>query len=99
MDLSKDALTLTGSNSDISIETIISIPDDNAALQIEQEGAVVLRARFFSEIVKKIPELTMRIEITETVQSTTAARSPVFTSNRLNAEEYPPLPEINSKAQ
>ena len=55
MDLSKDALTLTGSNSDISIETIISIADDNAALQIEQEGAVVLTASFFSEIVMKLP--------------------------------------------
>ena len=99
MDLSKDALTLTGSNSDISIETIISIADDNAALQIEQEGAVVLPARFFSEIVKKLPEQTMTIEINERFQATITSGSAEFTINGLNAEEYPHLPEIDSKDQ
>ena len=98
MDLSKDALTLTGSNSDISIETIISIADDNAALQIEQ-GAVVLPARFFSEIVKKLPEQTMTIEINERFQATITSGSAEFTINGLNAEEYPHLPEIDSKDQ
>lgn len=37
MDLSKDALTLTGSNSDISIETIISIADDNAHYKLNKK--------------------------------------------------------------
>ena len=34
LDLSEDGLTMTGSNSDISIETVISIADENAALNI-----------------------------------------------------------------
>ena len=56
LDLSEDGLTMTGSNSDISIETVISIADENAALNIEKTGSVVLPARFFNEIVKKLPE-------------------------------------------
>lgn len=36
LDLSEDGLTMTGSNSDISIETVISIADENAALNIEK---------------------------------------------------------------
>src|SRR5699024_8321525 len=95
MDLSTDALTLTGINSDIAIETIISIADDNAALQIELEGAVVLPARFFSEIVKKLPEQTMTIEINERFQATITSGSAEFTINGLNAEEYTHLPEID----
>ena len=55
LDLSEDGLTMTGSNSDISIETVISIADENAALNIEKTGSVVLPARFFNEIVKKLP--------------------------------------------
>ena len=48
LDLSEDGLTMTGSNSDISIETVISIADENAALNIEKTGSVVLPARFFN---------------------------------------------------
>ena len=58
LNLSADALTITGSNSDISIETILSIADEDAQLTIEEPGSVVLPARFFGEIVKRLPEDT-----------------------------------------
>lgn len=47
-----DQLVLTGSNTDISIETTISVNDPDAELDIEQTGDIVLTARFFSDIVK-----------------------------------------------
>ena len=68
--LSADALKLTGSDADISIETIISIGDDKAALQVEEEGSVVLPANFFINIVKKLPEDSMTLDVNERFQAT-----------------------------
>ena len=55
-DLHDDCLILTGSDSDISIEAFISQEDEKNNLTIDQAGSIVLQARFFSEIVKKLPD-------------------------------------------
>lgn len=44
--LTNDGLTLTGSNNDVSIETMISIGDKAAELTIASTGGVVVPARF-----------------------------------------------------
>ncbi|HCE12558.1 MAG TPA: DNA polymerase III subunit beta, partial [Enterococcus sp.] len=51
--LTDQGLTLTGSNADISIETFLSADNEKAQMNIEQTGAIVLQARFFSEIVRR----------------------------------------------
>ena len=99
LDLSTDGLTMTGSNSDISIETVISIADEKAALNIASTGSIVLPARFFSDIVKKLPEDVMDFEVNERLQATIRSGSTEFTINGLNAEDYPHLPEIDSNEQ
>lgn len=99
LDLSTDGLTMTGSNSDISIETVISIADEKAALNIASTGSIVLPARFFSDIVKKLPEDVMDFEVNERLQATIRSGSTEFTINGLNAEDYPHLPEIDSSEQ
>jgi len=52
-------LLLTGSNADISIETLIRADDPDIGLAIDEPGSIVLTARFFSEIVKRLPEKDM----------------------------------------
>ncbi len=52
--LSQEGLTLTGSDADISIEATLASNDEKNQLVVEEAGAIVLPARFFSEIVKKI---------------------------------------------
>ncbi|MCT7716344.1 MAG: DNA polymerase III subunit beta, partial [Lactobacillus iners] len=52
IDLSENTLTLTGSDTNISIKIDIPKSDD---LHIESTGSIVLPARFFSEIIKKLP--------------------------------------------
>lgn len=91
-----NGLTLTGSDSDISIETTLSIADETAALNIEDTGAIVLPARFFSDIVKQLPDQTMTVEITAGFQTTITSGSALFTINGLDANTYPHLPEIES---
>lgn len=57
LDLSEDGLTMTGSNSDISIETVISIADENAALNIEKLGA------WFYQLVSSMRSLKSYLKI------------------------------------
>ena len=57
LDLSEDGLTMTGSNSDISIETVISIADENATLNIEKLGA------WFYQLVSSMRSLKSYLKI------------------------------------
>ncbi|SEM33741.1 DNA polymerase III, beta subunit [Ligilactobacillus sp. WC1T17] len=99
LNLSEDALTLTGSNSDISIETILSIADEHAALNIEEPGSIVLPARFFSEIVKKLPADQMQVTVNDRLQTTIISGPAEFSINGIDAQAYPHLPEIDSREQ
>lgn len=97
IEVSASKLSLTGSDADISIETIINQEDDNAALEIEEPGSVVLPARFFNEIVKKLPEDTMTITIDARFQATIKSGQAEFIINGIDAETYPHLPEIEAE--
>src|SRR5699024_11036274 len=59
-DLQPDGLILTGSDSDITIQTKIETSDD---LVIEQTGGVVLNSRYILEIVRKIDSDEISLEI------------------------------------
>ena len=56
MVVANDSITLTGSNSDITIESVMSASNEDYELKIDEPGSIVLPARFFSEIVKKLPD-------------------------------------------
>jgi DNA polymerase-3 subunit beta len=99
LELTADKLTLTGSDADISIQTVISTTNENAQLEILQPGSVVLPARFFSEIVKKLPTDNFSIEVNENLQTTILSGPASFTVNGLDAVEYPHLPEVESSQQ
>lgn len=92
----EEGLTLTGSDSDISIETFIPTTDEANALTIEKTGSIVLQARFFSEIVKKLPEDNMEIEVLDHFQTLITSATASFTINGLDANNYPHLPVIDT---
>lgn len=94
---SEDGVQLTGSNSDISIETFIRTDDDQASLEISGEGQIVLQpARFFSDIVNKLPDETFTVEVKDHVQTAITSASSSFIINGLDAGNYPHLPEIDT---
>ncbi|MHA3064959.1 DNA polymerase III subunit beta [Lacticaseibacillus saniviri] len=94
--LSDTGLVLTGSDADISIESRINATSENNDLQIESTGSIVLPARFFSEIVKRLPENTMTLEVKDNFQTLITSGSSEFTINGLDANNYPRLPEISA---
>lgn len=94
---SQEGIQLTGSNSDISIETFIKISDEQSGLTIEEEGQIVLQpARFFSDIVNKLPDENFTVEVKDRVQTSITSASSSFIINGLDAANYPHLPDIDT---
>jgi DNA polymerase-3 subunit beta len=93
LDLSDDALVLTGSNTDISIQITIPVNED---LTVDSTGSIVLPARFFSEIIKKLPGKDFSFEVGTSFQTKIKSENSDFTINGLDANNYPRLPEIGS---
>lgn len=97
--LTNDGLTLTGSNNDVSIETMISIGDKAAELTIASTGGVVVPARFFIEVVKKLPEEMVTFELKDRSVVELSSGKASFTLNGTDPEGYPQLPAIDSSTQ
>ena len=96
MVVNEDNIVLTGSNSDITIESVINANDADNDLTIEETGAIVLPARFFSDIVKKLPDKKATIEVTSGFQADITSGSAKFQINGQDAENFPHLPEIET---
>jgi DNA polymerase-3 subunit beta len=90
-----EGLTLTGSDSDISIETFIPKEEEGSEIvRIEEQGSIVLQARFFAEIVKKLPGEEIELIVQDQFATTIRSGSSVFNLNGLDPEEYPRLPQL-----
>lgn len=97
LEVEDDQIILTGSNTDISIETTILTNDEEAGLNIKSTGSVVLTARFFGEIVKKLPDETLTLTVSDGFQTTITSGAAEFKINGLDANNFPHLPEIDSQ--
>ncbi|WP_207694369.1 DNA polymerase III, beta subunit [Enterococcus sp. DIV0212c] len=97
--LTDEGLSLTGSNADISIESFLSQEDEKAQMTIESTGSIVLQARFFGEIIRKLPEDMFTLEVLENNQVAITSGKADFTVNGLDADNYPHLPVIDAKNQ
>ena len=88
LNASKDGLTLIGSDMDVSIQTKVEA-------DVLEEGSLVIDSKIFGEIIRKLPNSDIRIEIIEndTVQIT--CEKSVFNVVYMNADEYPQLPKID----
>ena len=96
INVTNETLTLTGSDSDISIENEIKADDSDYELSVEEPGAIVLPARFFSEIIKKLPEDTFTLAVNDRFQATITSGQTEYQVNGVNPENYPHLPEVDS---
>ena len=92
--LESTGLTLTGSDTDVSIETTIPVTDDQAKLQISEQGALVLPAAFFTNIIKRLPGETFTLANTTGFQAKITSESAEFDINGQDANNYPHLPEV-----
>jgi len=94
----EEGVSLTGSDSDVSIESFIPKEDgEKVIVEIKQTGAIVLQAKFFSEIVKKLPTDHVEIEVQNHLQTIIRSGTSEFNLIGLDADEYPHLPKIEAE--
>ncbi|AGK51786.1 DNA polymerase III subunit beta [Bacillus sp. 1NLA3E] len=93
-----EGVTLTGSDSDISIESFIPKEESSDEIvEVKQTGSIVLQAKFFSEIVKKLPTDSVEIHVENHLQTVIRSGKSEFNLNGIDAEEYPHLPQIDEE--
>lgn len=91
----EEGITFTGSDSDISIESFVPKEEDGDEIAvIQQTGGIVLQAKIFGELVKKLPMDIVEIEVVNQFQTIIRSGKSNFNLNGLDAEEYPHLPQI-----
>ncbi|CAG9622876.1 DNA polymerase III subunit beta [Sutcliffiella rhizosphaerae] len=94
----EEGVTLTGSDSDISIESFIPCEEEGTEnVEVQRAGSIVLQARFFSEIIKKLPMDTVEIEVQNQHVTTIRSGKSEFNLNGQDASEYPHLQQIEEQ--
>jgi len=94
----EEGLTLTASDSDISIEVLIPLEEAGEwGVTVHQPGSVVLTARIFSEIVRKLPGNEIHIQVDDRLATSIRSGQAEFTINGMNASEFPQLPLLEEE--
>jgi DNA polymerase-3 subunit beta len=95
IDASHQGLTLTASDTDISIQCFVPLEENGLQIiQMHRIGSVVLPAKFFVEIIKKLPSEEIEIELQSNYQAIIRSGSSEIQMVGLDPEEYPLLPRI-----
>ena len=85
----ESGITLIGSDMDISIKTKVEA-------DVKEIGKVVIDSKIFGEIIRKLPDSLITIEVIENDTVQISCEKSVFNVVYMNGYEYPTLPEINN---
>lgn len=98
IDAAANGVTLTASDTDISIQSFIPAEvNGKTILETVEKGSIVLPAKFFGEIIKKLPSEHIEIEVRPPFQATIRSGSSEVQMVGLDPEEFPQLPQIEEK--
>lgn len=94
----EEGLTLTASDSDISIEVHVPLEEGESwGVTVHQQGSIVLPARIFSEIVRKLPGSEVHLLVDERLATLIQSGHAEFTINGMNANDFPQLLQIEEE--
>ncbi|MEK3885374.1 DNA polymerase III subunit beta [Paenibacillus sp. PL2-23] len=98
IDVNHQYVTLTASDTDISIQSFITVEQGDLIIAtVDKPGSVVLPSKFFAEIVKKLPSDQVVIEVSASFQTTIRSGSTEIQMVGLDPEEFPILPDVEQK--
>ena len=95
-ELKKKKLTLTASDNDITIQTIIESTSDDE-FKIENEGSIIIQGRYILDIVKKLPAEYINIEVIDDLKILVYTENSEFNLNGISDSEYPNISLEESK--
>lgn len=96
LSVTSKGITLIGSDADISIESFLSIEEEALQLSIEETGSVVLPARLFNDIIKRLPTDNVTIEVNPQFLTTVTSGTATFQIVGVDGNDYPRLPDIEA---
>ncbi|MEF9984649.1 MAG: DNA polymerase III subunit beta [Oscillospiraceae bacterium] len=88
LEASNDTLKITGYDLEMGISTIISC-------NVDVDGEIILSAKLFFDMIRKMPGNTVSIECNEKLLCTIKSGVTEYTILGLSTEEYPELPKIS----
>lgn len=95
LDADESGLTLTASDTDISIQSFIPAEKDGEpVVKLATPGSLVLGAKFFSEIVKKLPSNEVELDATDVHRAVIRSGSAEIELVGMDPDEYPVLPDM-----
>ena len=94
--LKKKKLTLTASDNDITIQTIIENVNDDE-FKIENEGSIIIQGKYILDIVRKLPDEYINIEVIDELKILIFTENSEFNLNGISESEYPSLSLAESK--
>lgn len=98
IEVDEKGLTMTGSDSDITICTFIPAEENGEqVIRVIEKGSIVLQAKFFSEIVRKLPTNDVMIEVANGLQTKIQSGKSDFHLIGLDSEDYPVLPNVKDE--
>lgn len=95
IEASYEGIKLTGSDSDISIESFIPSEEDGI-IHVEniEPGSIVVQSKYFPDIIRKLPLKTVEINTTEDYKVNIISGGSEFHLNGQDPNEYPQLPVL-----
>jgi DNA polymerase-3 subunit beta len=92
----KDGLSLTSTDLEIGIETRVPTHiEEEQIVNVIEEGAIVLSARYLSEIVRKLPSQQVEIEVKQNYLTIIRGGKSEYNLHGLDHEEFPRLPQVS----
>ena len=96
MDVNAAGLSLTASDTDISIQSFVpAAVDGDTILRMDRPGSVVVPAKFFVDVVRKLPEDEVHVEVSELHRIAIQSGAIDIQLAGLDPEEFPLLPRLN----
>ena len=87
-DLKEEGLYLSASDTDISIQCLI--PTENV-VEVVEYGSVVIGGKYIVEIIKKLPNTNITIEVMDENKMIVSTSNTEFNLNGINSSEFPNL--------
>lgn len=95
-ELKKKKLTLTASDNDITIQSVI-ISDKEDDFKIENEGSIIIQGKYILDIVRKLPDKYINIEVIDELKILIYTDNSEFNLNGISESEYPSINLEESK--
>ena len=96
IDVTKEGITLIGSNGQISIENFISVQNENAGLLINSPGSILLEANFFINVISSLPDIVLDFKEIEQKQIVLTSGKSEITLKGKDADQYPRIQEVST---